>query len=497
MKIINTLLLIIIFSPLTTFGQKMKYQKDVYPLIKEGNTEAFEKLKEYTQQDPKHSNATYWLAKYYDVFATEYVSEQAAKLALESYKSCLNNTSSLNLTVLHAHRYPDAKGVESEELYKSLKAFIHTRIKELDNFIKSTSNVASKKTIKVSSINELSEKLKINLPDEVKNLRIELIQVEYSEKTYKGKTALNGPIQIKGLDKATELIVTVGGNVDCGWLLDDYKKSEEANIQIVEIKKMNYKDFFKKYKIPNQVLFEWDEDNLKVSGEITLNRSKNVLDGKFIIHVKYDECSGDYCDVEKISGIYKQGTLLEISSECETPKMDTKILKIKYDANSVIYFLEETLMENGITYIWLQGEEIRTRNEFSTPYYDYNYYKRIGFRSSDNDLLMLESLSENSSNSKDKMINEIPNQIQGVICGLSFSGHYQLMVLTKDNTIFYLDIDVEETEEGSVILKNSTVPISFQLSGRKLSDFSAPINAPNQNRQFEFTAKNGKLISIK
>jgi hypothetical protein len=221
------LILLIVVSPILALSQKIKYNKDVYPLIKEGKPEAFYKLKEYVQEDPKHSNATYWLAKYYDAFAFEYVSAESAKLAVQFYNACLTNTSSLNLTVLHAHRYPDAKGVESEELYKSLKDFIHSKIKELDDLIKSTTNASTKKSIKVSSMKELSEKLKIYFPEEVKNLAITDIQVEYSERTYNGKSASNGPIQIKGLDKSTELIVTVVGKVDCGWLLDDYKKSEE------------------------------------------------------------------------------------------------------------------------------------------------------------------------------------------------------------------------------------------------------------------------------
>lgn len=92
----NVLILLLIVSPFFAVSQKMKYNKDVYPLIKERKPEAFEKLKEYVQQDPKHSNATYWLAKYYDAFAIEYVSSASAKLAIETYNTCLTNTSSLN-----------------------------------------------------------------------------------------------------------------------------------------------------------------------------------------------------------------------------------------------------------------------------------------------------------------------------------------------------------------------------------------------------------------
>lgn len=290
----NILLFLLILSPFFATSQKMKYNKDVYPLIKEGKLEAFEKLKEYVQQDHKHSNATYWLAKYYDAFAIEYVSEQAAKLALESYKSCLNNTSLSDFGIFNAPRYPDAKGIESEKLYQSLKVFIGSRIKELDNLITSTANVASKKTIKVSSIKQLSEKLKIYFPEEIKNLTITDIEAEYSERTYNGKNAFNGPITIKGIDKSTDLIVTVGGNVDCRWLLSDYKKSEEEkDIDNVKEEPKNEIEF--EGVLTDEIMGEYGTD-------ITVNVTKGMLTGQQIVLVFHD---GNYC--EECENYYNEG----------------------------------------------------------------------------------------------------------------------------------------------------------------------------------------------
>ncbi len=276
----NILLLLLILSPFFATSQKMKYNKDVYPFIKERKPEAFSKLIEYLNQDPKHSNATYWLAKYYDAFAMEYISSKYAKVAIQTYQSCLNNTSLSDFGVLNAPRYPDAKGVEAQELYISFKEFINSRIEELDYLIKTTNNLYSTKAVIASSIKELSEKLKIDLPKEIMNLTISDVQAIYSKKTFKGKTALNGSISIKGIDINSQKSITINGMIDSGSILEGYDITTEEYKDILFegiIQDDRINEFSTSVKIGDQV---WMAENLNVD---------KFLNGDPIPHAKTDE----------------------------------------------------------------------------------------------------------------------------------------------------------------------------------------------------------------
>lgn len=124
----------LLFYSFTSFSQeKTNYNKNVYPLIKEGKyTEALPLLEKFLQEKPEHINANYWCAKILEIEGKKTSNPDQIQKAKEHYAFCFNNATELEMTMATAGRYPDVSGIESTERLNNFKVFLKSKYQECE-----------------------------------------------------------------------------------------------------------------------------------------------------------------------------------------------------------------------------------------------------------------------------------------------------------------------------------------------------------------------------
>lgn len=144
----------LLFYSFTSFSQeKTNYNKNVYPLIKEGKyTEALPLLEKFLQEKPEHINANYWCAKILEIEGKKTSNPEQIQKAKEHYAFCFNNATELEMTMATAGRYPDVSGIESTERLNNFKVFLRAKYQECESLErKFTTEIESKKSTTNSS----------------------------------------------------------------------------------------------------------------------------------------------------------------------------------------------------------------------------------------------------------------------------------------------------------------------------------------------------------
>jgi len=163
------LTLIMFLANVLTAQEKIKYNKDVYPLLKaEKYEEALPVLEKFLISKPTHPNANYWAGKIYEAKAYNEINLDYKFKAFDCYSNCRKNVQTYDLTVVSAARYPDITGLDSDERYASLLAFLDGRMSELNHFkekIKTDTEYFTYKNQK-----EFTDKTGIELSDEITSL---------------------------------------------------------------------------------------------------------------------------------------------------------------------------------------------------------------------------------------------------------------------------------------------------------------------------------------
>lgn len=114
--------------------EKTNYNKDVYPLIKEGKyIEALPLLVKFLKEKPDHINANYWCAKILEIEGKKSSNPEQIQKAIEHYAFCFNNATELEMTMATAGRYPDVSGIESTERLNNFKVFLRAKYQECES----------------------------------------------------------------------------------------------------------------------------------------------------------------------------------------------------------------------------------------------------------------------------------------------------------------------------------------------------------------------------
>lgn len=168
----------IAFSSVIFSQEKINYNKDVYPLIKEGKySDAYPILELFLKEKPDHINANYWFAKLSESKAKESSDPLLIKLAATHYAFCFNNVSELEMTMATAGRYPDARGIETTERLNNFKIFLKSKYEECgvleQKFIKENE---SKK--RENELAELSKKKQIEEDAKIKTAELSGVTID-------------------------------------------------------------------------------------------------------------------------------------------------------------------------------------------------------------------------------------------------------------------------------------------------------------------------------
>jgi len=106
------------FTFLSFSQEKTNYNKDVYPLIKEGKyTAAIPFLEQFLTEKPTHVNANYWYAKIMESEGKRLSDASMIDKAKTHYSTCSKNVSELDMTMVTSGRYPDAPGLECQTCF--------------------------------------------------------------------------------------------------------------------------------------------------------------------------------------------------------------------------------------------------------------------------------------------------------------------------------------------------------------------------------------------
>lgn len=133
MKKIITLFFIVL-SFLSYSQEKTNYNKDVYPLIKEGKyQESIPLLEQFLNEKPSHVNANYWYAKIMEIEGRRLSDPTMIDKAKTHYLTCSQNVTELDMTMATAGRFPDVTGLESAERLQKFQYFLNEKNKELSS----------------------------------------------------------------------------------------------------------------------------------------------------------------------------------------------------------------------------------------------------------------------------------------------------------------------------------------------------------------------------
>lgn len=113
-------------------AQKLKYNKDVYPVIESGNyTAAIPLVETFLKQEPDNTNAHYWAAKMYESILAKTDSVPLIQLALSHWTEAKKTVTVGEMLTPKAPKYPDIVGDEPNVRLNQFKTLADTRITAL------------------------------------------------------------------------------------------------------------------------------------------------------------------------------------------------------------------------------------------------------------------------------------------------------------------------------------------------------------------------------
>ena len=126
------LLLLLLFVAGFSNAQKLKYNKDVYPVIESGNYNlAIPLVETFLKQEPDNTNAHYWAAKMYESKLASSDSIPLIQLALNHWIEAKKTVTVGEMLTPKAPKYPDIVGDEPNIRLNQFKTLADTRIAAL------------------------------------------------------------------------------------------------------------------------------------------------------------------------------------------------------------------------------------------------------------------------------------------------------------------------------------------------------------------------------
>lgn len=243
MKILLTLLISI--NCVAIFGQKLNFNKDIFPLIEqEKYDEAREALNSFLSEKPNHPNANYWAGKLNLFEASKTLNDSLFKVAIKHFRITQAETTELDVTMVTAKKWPDVKGLESEERLRSLNSYLDGVLSELPAF--RSSYKYGQLEFSDIKLKALIESKNIWFPDSILNLELDNIYARIDTKGIHllGKyiEVVEGNFLIKGLSKRDNVNYQISGTIIGNRLqsireFEHDKKTSEGiiNVKVAEV----------------------------------------------------------------------------------------------------------------------------------------------------------------------------------------------------------------------------------------------------------------------
>lgn len=126
------LLLLVLFVAGFSNAQKLKYNKDVYPVIESGNYNlAIPLVETFLKQEPDNTNAHYWAAKMYESKLASTDSIPLIQLAINHWTEAKKTVTVGEMLTPKAPKYPDIVGDEPNVRLNQFKTLADNRIAAL------------------------------------------------------------------------------------------------------------------------------------------------------------------------------------------------------------------------------------------------------------------------------------------------------------------------------------------------------------------------------
>ncbi len=133
----NLLSLILLFGLIGfASGQKIKYNKDVYSLIKDGNySEALPILRNFLATKENHANGNYWAGKIYSDLAIEKKSALYADSCIFFFNRAIDDITELDVNPLNESKFPDRQGEDVIQKVESLKTYMSKEVDKIESLM--------------------------------------------------------------------------------------------------------------------------------------------------------------------------------------------------------------------------------------------------------------------------------------------------------------------------------------------------------------------------
>ncbi len=284
------LILTTVFALIATFTilaqEKLKYNKDVYPLIKaEQYEEALPVLQNFLCQKPEHANANYWAAKIYEMKALNEINIGYAQQAKSYYITCRNNVQLLDMSIVNSSRFPDANGLEAEERLSNFQNFLSQKMEEMSTFKNKIKKTSQDKFFK--TYEEFVSTTQFNLPDEISTLQLIDLDCRYETAELNGKKKLDGYLGFQAVSLSKNMRINFQGLVENNQLkptytLKEYEFKPELQsvngITLTDLNNLLKFDISKYlgYSVNNEVTLSGQYESISIGGNISVGGKINL-----------------------------------------------------------------------------------------------------------------------------------------------------------------------------------------------------------------------------
>ncbi|MCB9188042.1 MAG: hypothetical protein H6599_02050 [Flavobacteriales bacterium] len=360
-KLVLTITLVVVSTALIA-QDKLKYNKDVYPLIKaEQYNEALPVLQDFLSQKPEHANANYWAGKILEMKAYNEINVGYAQQAKSHFSTCKSNVQLLDMSIVNSSRFPDASGLEAEERLSNFQSFLSQKIEEMSSFKNKIKKTSQDKIFK--SYEEFTSALNFNLPQEIGNLDLIDLECRYETAELNGKKKLDGYLGFQAVSLSKNMRISFQGLVENGELKPSYTlkeseiKAEQKYVNGITLSELNnlLKFNFSKYlgySVNSETTLSGQYESLNIGGNTSVAGQINL--------------KGD--DVE-INGEIKNQSGYLISSWMNYDIMGSEAIKVDVENNVVTNFRYEVNFPNGTPKYYETSNILDIKS--NSYYYDY------------------------------------------------------------------------------------------------------------------------------
>lgn len=257
------------FIVTSSFSQKKLKYKDVYSVIKAKNyEEALPLLEKFLKIKPNHPNANYWAGKIYEAKAYKEINFDYKFKAFDYYMTCSNKVQTYDLTVVSAARYPDISGLDADERYNSLIAFLDRKLSELNHFKDKIKK--STQDFEFSSLQELENEYQLKLADSLSEFQLSNLSGRIEKTQLFDVVQYNGLLYIKASSNIKKQIVEIYATLKDGSItsIDNIKFQDVKVIDGgTENSSLSFIENILNFKFTKYLGYSVSQD-IKVSGNI-------------------------------------------------------------------------------------------------------------------------------------------------------------------------------------------------------------------------------------